>query len=270
MSVQQMALVWGLQLPHNQAWVLMALADHADHEGGSVHPSIEMIAWKTGYSERQVHRIVASLINKGLMMPIRNRKGGRGKAVLYRLTLEKGVKKTPFINPDNMSPIEEERVPSVSKKGAIAMSIKGAIAMAPQPSLTIKEPSVNTCAPDDTHAPDEKAAQPTATVLPLPLALAGQLEPEAEPLQTTAETTDQSPADPDHQRSWQAILSPPSQDTPPTPEQQDEALLYVKPQIDALLGRIAGKTMPDATDDREEMARRAADQIKRAKAGGLL
>jgi hypothetical protein len=33
MSAKQTGLVWELNLPHNEAWVLMAMADHADHEG---------------------------------------------------------------------------------------------------------------------------------------------------------------------------------------------------------------------------------------------
>jgi hypothetical protein len=140
MSVQQMGRVWELDLPHSEAWVLMAYADHADHEGGSVRPSIGMITWKTGYSERQVHRIVASLIKKGMMVPAKSRQGGRGKAILYRLELEKGAKKSPFSNKgDTMTPFSEKRVPSATQKGAIS-DIKGAIAMAPEPSL---EPSFN-------------------------------------------------------------------------------------------------------------------------------
>ena len=38
MSAKQTGLVWELALPHNEAWVLMAMADHADHEGISEAP----------------------------------------------------------------------------------------------------------------------------------------------------------------------------------------------------------------------------------------
>src|SRR6266850_242122 len=96
MSVKQMGLVWELNLPHNEAWVLMAYADHADDEGGHVFPSIGKIAWKTGYKERQVQNIVRSLESKGLLQLVTHRIGGRGILPLYQLTLEKGAKKTPF------------------------------------------------------------------------------------------------------------------------------------------------------------------------------
>jgi hypothetical protein len=128
MSVQQMALVWELNLPHNQAWVLMAYADHADQDGEHVFPSIGKIAWKTGYSARQVQRIVKDLEAKGLMELVRYRKGGRGVFPLYRLTLEKGVKKSPFKNRDIskkgdiLSPKTPKRVTSCHKKGDIQMS----------------------------------------------------------------------------------------------------------------------------------------------------
>jgi hypothetical protein len=36
MSAKQTGLVWELDLPHNEAWVLMAMADHADHDGHNV------------------------------------------------------------------------------------------------------------------------------------------------------------------------------------------------------------------------------------------
>jgi hypothetical protein len=137
MSVQQMALVWGLKLPHNQAWILMAYADHADQDGDHVHPSIGKIAWKTGYSSRQVQRIVKDLEAKGLMELVRYRKGGRGVFPLYRLTLEKGDKKSPFKKRDI-----SERVTSEQKKGDI-LSKKGDIQMSTESSLEplVKQPS---------------------------------------------------------------------------------------------------------------------------------
>ena len=58
MSAKQTGLVWELALPHNEAWVLMAMADHADHEGNNVYPGVPLLAWKTGYTTRQIRRIL--------------------------------------------------------------------------------------------------------------------------------------------------------------------------------------------------------------------
>ena len=61
MSAKLMGQVWDLDLPHNQAWVLMALADHADHEGNNVYPGLGLLRYKTGYSERQIRRVLDEL-----------------------------------------------------------------------------------------------------------------------------------------------------------------------------------------------------------------
>jgi hypothetical protein len=122
MSVQQMALVWGLKLPHNQAWVLMAYADHADHDGEHVYPGIPRIAWKTGYSERQIQRIVRELEAKGLMELVSGGLGGSGNLPLYRLTLEKGVKKSPFKRGDKK---KGDKLSSIPRKKGDSLSEKG-------------------------------------------------------------------------------------------------------------------------------------------------
>jgi DNA-binding transcriptional ArsR family regulator len=54
--------------PHCK-FVLIAMADHADHDGGNIYPGIETIAQKTGLSERTVRRHVKALINDGYLLP---------------------------------------------------------------------------------------------------------------------------------------------------------------------------------------------------------
>ena len=70
--------VWELDLDHRQKFVLLALADHADHNGGSVRPSVALIAWKTGYSKRQVQRIIRDLEEAGILVRTSDGIGGRG------------------------------------------------------------------------------------------------------------------------------------------------------------------------------------------------
>src|SRR5687767_14274350 len=68
MSGKAIGRIWEMDLPHAEAWVLMALADHADHEGRNIYPGMGLVAWKTGYSRRQVQRIVNALIAKGILI----------------------------------------------------------------------------------------------------------------------------------------------------------------------------------------------------------
>ncbi len=101
-----MGQVWDLILTPAKQTVLLALADHADHAGKNVHPGIPLIAWKTGYSERQVYRIMMGLEDDGLLVRVRERKG---KPTIYRIDLSKGELKPAFVakkrmkTPDKMS-----------------------------------------------------------------------------------------------------------------------------------------------------------------------
>ena len=82
MSVRIMSQVWELKLPHATKFVLLAMADHADHDGNNVYPSVHTIANKTGYSDRQVQRIITSLEDQGLLIPVQS---GACMATVYRI-----------------------------------------------------------------------------------------------------------------------------------------------------------------------------------------
>lgn len=69
MSVRAMALVWDLDLPRPEKFVLLAYTDHADHHGHNIWPAVGTIARKTGYSERAVQQITRSLEGLGLLIP---------------------------------------------------------------------------------------------------------------------------------------------------------------------------------------------------------
>jgi len=68
MSVKAMALVWDMNLPRDQKLVLLAYADHADHEGRSIFPSVALIARKTGYSDRSIQTITKELQAAGRLV----------------------------------------------------------------------------------------------------------------------------------------------------------------------------------------------------------
>ena len=101
MSVRQSELAWELDLSSNRKFILLELADHADPDGRHVFPSQEFIARRTGYSVRQIRRILHELEDLGLIEPVAYRKGGRGMATEYDLHLdpstnEKAVKMSAF------------------------------------------------------------------------------------------------------------------------------------------------------------------------------
>ena len=133
MSGKVSGWVWDLELPQNEKFVLLAYADHADHEGHNVFPSIALICKKTGYSRRSIQTITKRLMNKGLLVPEGGQQGGRGISAHWSIPIM-GAKSAP---------IEEERVQSETER-AQPRTEKGAELVAPEPSLTVnnKETSV--------------------------------------------------------------------------------------------------------------------------------
>lgn len=94
MSAKAAGRVWDLDLPHNKQHVLLAMADHADHEGRNMYPSLDLIAWKTGYSYRQVRRIVEELERAGILVM---RKPARQQhPAVYDMDLSAGTAKPAF------------------------------------------------------------------------------------------------------------------------------------------------------------------------------
>lgn len=128
MSVKVMGAVWDLDLPHPKQSILLAMADHADHDGNNVFPSVGLVAWKTGYSETQTRRIIKTLVKDGLLVPMDAPKGGTNH---YRIDLSKGTPKKPY----NDTPVKMTPPPSHSYDTPTP-----AIAMTPDPSL---QPSLN-------------------------------------------------------------------------------------------------------------------------------
>ena len=132
-----MSQVWEKQVDHPEQAILLALADHADDDGSSVYPSVEYIAWKTGYSARQVRRIQNGLREQGVLVVVQ---ASPGRTVEHRLNLTVLPQKAAFnpgqiVTPDKLSPLTNQALTP-----DIAMSPTPDIAVSPDPSVTI-EPS---------------------------------------------------------------------------------------------------------------------------------
>lgn len=97
MSVKAQALVWDMECPAewnglkflaHHKYVLIAYADHADHQGKNIYPAINTIRKKTGYkSERTVQAITRQLGEMGILLP--DGTGPRGTN-RYRLAFDTG------------------------------------------------------------------------------------------------------------------------------------------------------------------------------------
>jgi hypothetical protein len=93
LSVRLMSMVWTLDLDHPEQSVLLAFADHA-HDDGRAFPGLRYVAWKTGYSHRQVRRIVDKLEDNGILVV--EREPRRGRATVYQLVLSRAKPKAAY------------------------------------------------------------------------------------------------------------------------------------------------------------------------------
>lgn len=153
MSAKAAGKVWDLDLPHNKQHVLLAMADHADHEGGNIFPSTDLIAWKTGYSTRQVQRIIDVLITDGILVVVAPARQQR--PTTYRVDFSAGKQKAPYERPvsstetrqnvtpessQDVTPEGRQNVTSEQSRGDISVypgvtfeTSRGDIAMSPEP-----------------------------------------------------------------------------------------------------------------------------------------
>jgi hypothetical protein len=93
MSGKIMGQVWDLDLPTNEQLVLLAMTDHADHLGENIWPSVGLIAWKTGYSERTIQRLIKSLLKKDILKIQKRRPG---KTTIYCTAFENAPLRPPY------------------------------------------------------------------------------------------------------------------------------------------------------------------------------
>ena len=120
MSIKAMAVVWEAELPRPEKFVLLALADHADHEGGHISPSLGRIAWKTGYSYQKVVSIVKGLRESGILVQTGY---GINNVNVYQIQFERLIPLKQYQNKHHLrgketSPLEDEQgVPKVDPQG---------------------------------------------------------------------------------------------------------------------------------------------------------
>lgn len=147
MSAKAAGRVWDLDLPHNKRLVLLAMADHADHDGRNIYPSTDLIAWKTGYSRRQVQRVIDTLIADGILTIVTPAR--QQHPPTYALDFTAGIVKPPYDRSrtrQNVTPETRQNVTPEQSRGDISAhpgvtfeTSRGDIAMSPKPW----EPTMN-------------------------------------------------------------------------------------------------------------------------------
>lgn len=148
MSAKLMGQVWDLDLPHGELWVLMAICDHADHDGNGAHPGLDLLEYKTGYSRRQIQRIITALEIKQIIIQVSGGVG-RGQIQTYSIRLENAPykKRTQChlkenIKEDKVTPINRLKGDILSQEKVTFETLKGDISDAPfykeEPLLTME------------------------------------------------------------------------------------------------------------------------------------
>jgi hypothetical protein len=142
MSVKIMGIVWEADLSQREKFVLLAYADHADHEGNNVYPSIGLIAWKTGYEPRSIQRITKKLIERGILIPAGTSQYHTNR---YKIYIDAIPRLSPYIRGDSLSParyggdilsgVNEGEGGDKLAEGGDKMPPRGDIAMSPNPSF---------------------------------------------------------------------------------------------------------------------------------------
>lgn len=154
-----METVWRLSgLTATEKLVLLALADHADDEGGNAYPAVRRIAERTGLSSRSIHRALGRLSRKGGEIR-RVGKAPTGRAdrrpILYSLVpLLNGV--TESHRATQSHPVEAARGDRESLTGCQPVT-HGVTESHPNHQRTIKEPRKKAPSALDVQIPESLA-----------------------------------------------------------------------------------------------------------------
>jgi hypothetical protein len=172
MSVKAMSWVWDQNIERDEKFVLLAYADHADHEGNNIYPAVATIAKKTGYSERSVQRITRQLVAHEWLI---DNGVSQYQTHNFSIPIYRGDKMTPptdggtdeaVLGGDNLAGVTElHRGGDTHVTGGVTKTTqRGDIAMSPKPSLTINKPSIKPVKDSGAERPhDERLSHPAIT-----------------------------------------------------------------------------------------------------------
>jgi hypothetical protein len=168
MSGKQMGKVWDHKFSRAEQAIMLALADHANHDGGDIYPSMGKIAWKTGYSRRHVIRIVGDLRERGILVVVEEADLAKHHATEYGIDWSKAEPKKPWqakahsSDPsDTMSPGAEAEASDTASPSDI--SADPSDTMAPPSDIAMSPPSDTAVSPQPSYnRPVQPQLQPPA------------------------------------------------------------------------------------------------------------
>ena len=97
MSASAQTAIWNAKIGNRaKKDVLICMADHADHLGEHIHPSVGLIAWKMEITERQVRRIIRELEEDGFLVRMSDGLGGRKRTTEYRIDFDRLPIRPPY------------------------------------------------------------------------------------------------------------------------------------------------------------------------------
>lgn len=103
-------LVRRARLPKPLKLLALVLATYADPDGSRVRPGLPVLASVTGDSERNVRRLLATLVDElGLLRQVARGggRGGKGRASVYRLTIPADLlDRLELLSPDDSPDIQ--------------------------------------------------------------------------------------------------------------------------------------------------------------------
>ncbi len=136
MSVKATTMVWD-HYPNGGGEFLTALclADHADHEGGCIFPSVARIATKTQPAERTIQYHLAAMRESGWLIKV-SEGGGAGNPAEYRIPIER-ISKELSTRVQRLHPLPGGEGCNDSPKRVQKSAEKGATAIAPEQVLTV-------------------------------------------------------------------------------------------------------------------------------------
>lgn len=154
----------------------LKLADNAHHDGTHIYPSVATMAEMTRQSRRTVQYQLRRMCETGWLIKTKDARGGRGTAgyaAEYRINPEwikgadfaslKGLSTGPKRKGAKAAPNSEKGASDDGKgckpeqKRVQSESQNGATAIAPQPSLTVIEPSSNLLGNENREEEEEKS-----------------------------------------------------------------------------------------------------------------
>jgi len=154
MSVRVMGAIWDLKMPATTRLVLLAIADHADHDGENAHPGVPLLASKTGFTERCIRGVIAELRAAGTLIATEDQPG---KVKNYSIDLsgyelaehavKRELKKRRHITPERGAPLNVVHPPEIQTpergSGAPLNHVHPPPERGSPPFPYIVEPSIN-------------------------------------------------------------------------------------------------------------------------------